>query len=103
MKNNIVYGFAFLLLSTQAFATQVDNDITVTNIAVTVGNTAYFRIEEKFTLACKYNVMYFDIKSPSGKGFLTVLLSAKMSGKILTQITYEQDVNKICTLFTVEI
>ena len=103
MKNNIVYGAIFLILSTQAFAAQVDENKTVTNVAVTAGNAGYFKIAETFTLPCKYNVMYFDIKSPSGKGYLSVLLSAKMSGKKLSLIVYEQDANNICTLLTVEI
>ena len=103
MKTNIVYGVIFLILSTQALATQVDDNKTVTNIAVTAGNAGYFKTAETFTLPCKYNVVYFDINSPSGKGYLSVLLSAKMSGKKLSLIVYEQDANNICTLLTVEI
>ena len=103
MKNNIVYGVIFLILSTQAFATQVDNNKTVTNIAVAAGNIGYFKIAETFTLPCKYNVMYFDIGGSSGKGYLSLLLSAKMSGKKLSLIAYEQNVNNTCTLLTVEI
>ncbi len=85
------------LFSANSFAAQTDENRAITTISSQSDDKGYFRTVEGFSLSCKYNVVYFDLANPSGQGYMSLLLAAKMSGKRIT-ITYEQGVDEKCSV-----
>lgn len=102
MKKNLGFFLATFFLSTYCFAAQTDENRTLTIIASEPGDKGYFRTVEGFTLSCRYNVVYFDLASPSGQGYMSLLLAAKMSEKKIT-ITYERKADETCAVTHVTI
>jgi len=94
MRRNWIYGFILLVCSIETFAVQTDDNKTIAKLSIETGDRGYITT---FTLVCQYSVVYFDLASASGKGYLSVLLAAKMSGKKIS-VTYDKDINNICTL-----
>ncbi len=97
MKNILIFGLILSTFPFQAFAAQTDPNRTITALSVEPGNRGYFKVSEGFTLSCQYNVVYFDVESSSGKGYLSLLMAAKMSGKKVT-ITYNQNASNTCDI-----
>ncbi len=103
MKFKMKLGLSLLLVSSHALSYQVDYSKTVKKIAVEANNKAYVKVVEPLTLPCKFSVIYFDLSSFSGRGYLSTLLAAKMGGKKISTLSYNKDNNDICTLSTVEL
>lgn len=96
-------GLSLLLISSNALSYQVDYSKTVQKIAVEPNNKAYVKVAEPLTLPCRYGVIYFDLSSYSGRGYLSTLLAAKMGAKKISTLSYNKDSNEICTLSIVEL
>lgn len=102
MKKFATYMFLFWGFTLQAYGAQTDTNRTITKLAVQNDDRGYFRAVEGFTLGCKYSVVYFDVATPSGKGYLSLLMAAKMASKAVS-ITYDIDVSNVCTITHVTI
>lgn len=97
MKSFLAITAILMAFSLPSFAAQTDKERTITTLSVQPGNKGYFKVSEGFTLSCQYNVVYFDVESSSGKGYLSLLMAAKMSSKNVT-ITYNQNANNTCDI-----
>lgn len=102
MKKILTLGLALFLFSSQAMAVQkLDSWKTITEFGMNNGvDNGYFKVAEGFSATCQYGVVMF-----TGKGFLGVLLAAKMSGKRIVLLNYDYDATTTaCTLvgFTIE-
>lgn len=47
---------------------------------------------------CLFGVMYINLGSPEGKAILALLMSAKISGMVVTRLDYTLDANTKCNL-----
>ena len=47
---------------------------------------------------CLFGVMYINLGSPEGKAILALLMSAKVSGMVVTRLDYTRDANTKCNL-----
>ncbi len=86
---SIIFGILLAVLSLQVVAVDDDNKI-IKRIKIEAADYGYIRVENNFSLGCLYTAAFFDIASASGKGYLSLLLSAKLAGVPVT-ISYEKD------------
>ena len=100
--NKALTGIIIALFSIQSFAIQTDENRTITRVAVEPSDRGYIKVSEGLTLSCKYNVVYFDVASSSGKGYLSVILAARMAD-VKVAITYDIDTSNNCSLSTIAI
>lgn len=97
----------FLLATLLAVTTQADQESSPKAVS-SVGSqkngaAAYFRVEGNWSTNCKFNVMYFESNTAFGKSALSIILTAKSTGKKLSRIDYIQRNDDTCHLTLVEI
>ncbi|MCH2041052.1 MAG: hypothetical protein MK185_10505 [Saccharospirillaceae bacterium] len=100
------FGIAIisLLFSLGVSSAEIDRNLTVTNVAIESNKKGYFRVAEALSASCVHSVIYFDLESSSGAGYLSALLSAKMASKRLSLISYDiASGSNVCTVSTIEI
>jgi hypothetical protein len=90
------------MFSISAFSVTTDENKTISRLKGEATDKGYIKVSEGFSASCLYGVVYFDISSSSGKGYLSVLLAAKMASKPIA-IDYDKAANDICTLSAVAI
>ncbi len=102
MIKKLLCMLGIFALTVPAFADVYDYNITINRIAADNGDKAYIRPVEQLSHACASNVIFFDLTSVSGKAYLTLITSAKMSGKKLAIVTYSVNASNQCWLTSLE-
>jgi hypothetical protein len=102
MKKILALGLTLALFCGQARAVQkLESMRTITEFGMNDGvDKGYFKVAEGYTATCQYGVVFF-----AGKGFLNVLLAAKLAGKKIVLLNYDYDATStVCTLvgFSIE-
>ncbi len=94
--------FALLFMLSVTALSEEDYNKTVTDIGIQKENTAYFKVSEGWKINCSYGVMYFENNTDFGKAALSVLLTAKSTGKKLARIVYSQSSSGACQMSLVQ-
>lgn len=93
MKRKLLVIGVLMALSyvAQAGAAVTQNNLTLDRLGVQGGGSvAYFSVDQPLTLTCQWNDIYLDITTDVGKTEYAELLAAKMTGKALSRVDYEQ-------------
>lgn len=97
----------FLTPVAQAGTSVTQNDLTINQLGVQDGggSVAYFSVNQPLTLDCQWSDIYIDLTTDVGKAEYAELLAAKLSGKSLSRVDYEQSggAGTECILDLVEI
>ena len=98
-------GLAFLSSGVIAQTTDSNKTISTLGLQSYSPALAYFGAVEGFTLNCEFGLIYTDITSTFGQAAYANLLAAKISGRMLSRITYIQSGGSgtACTLILVEV
>ena len=95
------------LLSSGVIAQTTDSSKTINQLGLQNSSpaVAYFGAVEGFTLNCEFGVIYTDITTSFGQAAYANLLAAKISGRMLSRITYTQSggPGTMCSLILVEV
>jgi hypothetical protein len=95
------------LLSSGVIAQTTDSNKTINQLGLQSSSPAlaYFGAVEGFTLNCEFGLIYTDITTTFGQAAYANLLAAKISGRMLSRITYTQSGGSgtPCTLALVEV
>jgi|GEM_PF-5323594 len=102
MKKNLVSLIVLSMLSFPLLAVTVDENKLVTRLKVQAEDKAYIRVSGGLSASCLYDAAFFDVSTASGKGYLSVLLAAKMAHKQVT-VDYVKEANDICTVLGVAV
>lgn len=90
------------VLTAPAFADEYDYNITINRVAVDNGEKGYIRPAEQLSHPCVSNVIFFDLTSSSGKAYLTLITSARLSGTKLAVVAYTVNTSNQCWLTSIE-
>lgn len=100
MKKLILSFMVIIGLPFSVFAEQVDPEFnqafTITQTFSEATTTAGFYTAEVLT-GCKWNLMYLDLSTESGKAMFSQVLAAKSAGFKVVRIYYKKDDNEKCT------
>ena len=95
------------MLSSGVIAQTTDSNKTISTLGLQSSSPAlaYFSAVEGFTLNCEYGLIYTDITTTFGQAAYANLLAAKISGRMLSRITYTQSGGSgtACTLTLIEV
>ena len=103
MKFSSLFGPMTALVVMQASAT---NDVNRTIVAIGAQTTtsAYVGFKEATSAPCKFNLVFLgDMSQPMPKAMLAVLLSARASGALVSNISYDMDSSGFCNANKVEV
>ena len=93
-------AIALISLFTSAHALAA-SDINRTIVSLGSQDTGYVQVTPALSQPCKFSTVYLpDLSRPNAKGMMAVLLSAQARGALVA-LTYDIDVNGICTANTV--
>lgn len=95
-----IFGVCAIVMFSEAYA-QIDYDKTVDRLGIQ-GAQAYFSVSEGLSLNCLYGNIYLSLSSPEGRVAYAQILSAKLAGKKLSRVDYEQSADSQCSLSLVE-
>lgn len=94
----IAIALMSLFASAHAFAA---SDVNRTIVSLGSQGTGYVQVAPVLSQPCKFGTVYLpDLSQPNAKGMMAVLLSAQARGALVA-LTYDMDVNGICTANTV--
>lgn len=97
--------FSFGYMSEAAAEMVAQTNVTIDHLGSHSGNIFYLRLTEAFTRPCNNNLAYcLTTNADSCKSMLSVALTAKSTGKQLSDFRYEYDsVSNACTVWLVAI